>query len=129
MEFSEERELAAVTRGFVPFTNTSGGASVELVCFSAPLSGGDVTEEGEEANVGDMGPGWTGGGGARYLTLVDSDLGVTDCAAGEVCFTGDIPEGTGGARDLSDLGFGVSGFGGESISEVWDIWGPDEGTG
>lgn len=57
----------AVPCGFVPFTDTSGGASVALVCFSAPLSGGDVTEE---TNVG---PGWTGGGGARYLTLVDSD--------------------------------------------------------
>lgn len=73
MELSEERELVAVTRGFVPFTDTSGGASVVSVCFSAPLSGGDVTEEGEEANVSDTGPGWTGGGGARYLTLVDSD--------------------------------------------------------
>ena len=30
---------------------------------------------------------------------------------------------------MSDLGLGVSGFGGESISEVWDIWGPDEDSG
>lgn len=73
MEFSEERELVAVTRGFVPFTDTSGGAPVAMGGFSAPLSGEDVTEEGQEATVGDMGPGWTGGGGARYLTLVDSD--------------------------------------------------------
>lgn len=73
MEFSEERELVAATHGFVPFTDTAGGASVALVFFSTPLSGGDVTEDGEEANVSDMGPGWTGGGGARYLTLVDSD--------------------------------------------------------
>lgn len=69
MEASEERELVAVTRGFVPFTDTSG-VSAELVCFSAPPTGGEVGEEGEEA--GDMAPGWTGGGGARYLTLVDS---------------------------------------------------------
>lgn len=68
MESLEERELLAVTRGFVPFTDTSGGVPVALVCFSAPLSGGDVTEEGEEANVRDIGP---GGGGARYLTLID----------------------------------------------------------
>lgn len=124
MAFSEERESVAATRGFAPFTDTSGGASVALTCFSAPLSGGEVTEGGEEANVCDMGPGWTGGGGARYLTLVDPG-----CGAGEVCFAGDTPEGTGGAGDLSDLGFGVSGFGGESISEAWDIWGPDEDSG
>lgn len=117
MAFSEERESVAATRGFAPFTDTSGGASVAL-------SGGDVTEGGEEANVCNMGPGWTGGGGARYLTLVDPG-----CGAGEVCFAGDTPEGTGGAGDLSDLGFGVSGFGGESISEAWDIWGPDEDSG
>lgn len=72
MEVSEERELVAVKSGFLPFTDTSGGVSAELVNFSAPLNGGDVTEKGEEAGVGDMGPGWTGGGGARYLTLVDS---------------------------------------------------------
>lgn len=71
MEASEERELVAVTRGFVPFTDTSG-VSVELVSFSAPLTGGEVSEEGEEAAVGDTAPGWSGGGGARYLTLVDS---------------------------------------------------------
>lgn len=51
---------------------------------------------------------------------------MTDCAPGEVCFPGDLPEGTGGAGDLSDLGFGVSGFGEESVS---DIWGPDEDSG
>lgn len=70
MEFSEEMESVAATRGFVPFTL---GVSTELAWFSAPLTAGDVTEEGEEAGVGDTGPGWTGGGGARYLTLVDSE--------------------------------------------------------
>lgn len=127
-EASEERELVAVTHGFVPFTDTSG-VSAELGCFSAPLTEGEVSEEGEEgeeAAVGDMAPGWTGGGGARYLTLVDSKWGATDDAAGEVCLTGDIPEGTGGAGDLTDLGLGVSGFGGGFISEAWDIWDADE---
>lgn len=115
----------AVTQGFDPFTDTSG-VSAELLCFSTPLTGGEVREEGEEAAASDMGPGWTGGGGARYLTLVDSKRGATDDAAGEVCFAEDIPGGTGGAGDFTDLGLGVSGFGGGSISEAWDIWGADE---
>lgn len=76
MELSEERELAAVRCGFVPFSDTSGGFFVEPVPFSAPftVTPGDVAAGGEEGlgvpDANDLeASGWTGGRGARYLTL------------------------------------------------------------
>lgn len=69
-EPSDETELAAERRGFAPFTDTAPAPLAVTV--------GDVAAEGEEGfglpdARGVEAPGWTGGRGARYLTLADCD--------------------------------------------------------
>lgn len=108
MELSEERELVAVSCGFVPFRDTSGGGLVEPLGFSAPFTV-TVAAEGEDGlgvcDANDLvAPGWTGGRGARYLTLAGCDGGVMDCVVGEDGFVVGVPDGIGGAGDLIDLG-------------------------
>lgn len=130
MELSEERELVAVRCGFVPFIDTSGRFFMEPVCFSAPftVTPGDVGEEGfgvPDANDLEA-PGWTGGRGARYLTLAGCDSGVVDCVVGEACFVVGVPDGIGGAGDLTDLGLGASGLGWDGPPEAWGLRGPQE---
>lgn len=129
MELSEDTELAAVRCGFVPFSDTSGGVFVEPLRFSAPftVTPGDVAGE-EGLGVPDANdleaPGWTGGRGARYLTLA----GLVDWV-GEACsFVGD-PAGIGGAGDLTDFGLGVSGLGCDGPPEAWGLRGPEKGCG
>ena len=78
MELSEETELAAARRGFVPFGDAAGGVFMESDEVSAPfaLTPGEVGAEGEEGlGVSDNleTPGWMGGRGARYLTLAGCD--------------------------------------------------------
>lgn len=78
VELPEETlELVAVRSGFAPF-----GDFMEPVGVSTPFTGtpGDAATEGEgEEGTGvsdadDLeAPGWTGGRGARYLTLAGSD--------------------------------------------------------
>lgn len=77
---SDEREFVAVRCGFVPFIGTPGGVFMEPVGVSAPFTVtlGDMAAEGEEGlGVPDtddlVAPGWTGGSGARYLTLAGCD--------------------------------------------------------
>lgn len=77
---SDKRELVAVRGGFVPFIGTPGGALMEPVGVSAPFTVtlGDMGAEGEEGlgvpDTDDLeAPGWTGGSGARYLTLAGCD--------------------------------------------------------
>lgn len=114
-ELSEERELVAVRGGFVSFSDISGGVFMDPERFSAPFTdiAGNVTAGGEEGlGANDLeAPGWTGGRGARYLTLVDCDFGVVDCVGEEGCLVIDVPDGIGGAGDLIDLGLGACGLG------------------
>lgn len=130
MELSEDRQLAAVRCGFVPFSDTSGGVFLEPPRFSAPftVTPGDVAAGEEGLGVPDANdleaPGWTGGRGARYLTLA----GLVDWV-GEACsFVGD-PAGIGGAGDLTDFGLGVSGLGCDGPPEAWGLRGPEKGCG
>jgi len=65
--------------------------------------------------------GWTGGGGARYLTLVEWERGAG------------LPDGTGGAGDLNDLRLGPTdpgeagdpegGWTSRGPGEDWSAWG------
>lgn len=136
MELSEETESVAVRGGFVSFSDTSGGVFTEPVHFSAPFTAtaGNVAASGEEG-LGDpdandlAAPGWTGGRGARYLTLVDCDFGVVDCVGGEVCLVIGVPDGIGGAGDLIDLGLGACGLGWEGPPDASGLRGPEEGWG
>lgn len=81
VELSEETsELVAVSCGFVPFSDTPGGVFMEPLGVSTLfiVTPGDVAAEGEEGlEVSDASnleaPGWTGGRGARYLTLPGGD--------------------------------------------------------
>lgn len=132
LELSEQREWVAVRCGFVPFAVTSG-VFVESVLFSAPFTvmPGDAAIEGEEGlgvSVTALeAPPWTGGRGARYLTLASCDCGVSDCVLGEACFAGGVPDGIGGAGALTDLGLEASGLGwGASPDSCW-LRGPEEG--
>lgn len=131
---SEERSgLVAVRCAFVPFSDTpllmeSVGVSILL---SVAL--GDVATKGEDGlGVSDAndseGPSWTGGRGARYLTLADCDR-VMDCVVGEDGFVVGVPDGIGGAGDLIDLGLGVRGFGLNDPPEAWGLRGQEEGCG
>lgn len=115
MELSEETpKLVSVSVGFVPFSDTTVGVSVQpprsSTAFTVAL--GDVAAKREEAldvsaAKGLDVPDWTGGRGARYLTLVDCGL---NCVTGEDGFVASDPDGTGGAGDLIDLGLAVRGF-------------------
>lgn len=52
-----------------------------------------------------------------------------DCVVGEDgCVVG-VPDGTGGAGDLIDLGLGARGFGWDGPPEAWRLRGPVEGCG
>lgn len=81
VELSEETsELVAVRRGFVPFSDTPAGVLMEPVGVSTSftVTPGDVAAVGEEglavSDDGDLeAPAWTGGRGARYLTLAGCD--------------------------------------------------------
>lgn len=118
LALSEEApELLAEDSGFIPFTDTPGGVFMEPLGVSTAdtVTAGDVAAMGEEgleasASKGLGVPDCTGGRGARYLTLADCDRGV-DCVVGEDGFVAGIPDGIGGAGDLSDLGLEVKGFG------------------
>lgn len=70
-------------------------------------------------------PGWTGGRGARYLTLPGSDWGVMDGVVGEDGFDVGVPDGSGAAWDLIDLGLGVRG----DPPEAWGLKESEEGCG
>lgn len=136
MELSEERELVAVRGGFDSFGDTSGDVFMEPQHFSAPftVTAGNVTAGGDEglgvADANDLAaPGWTGGRGARYLTLVDWDFGVVDCVGGEACLVMGVPDGIGGAGDLNDLGLGACGLGWEGPPDASGLRGPEEGWG
>lgn len=136
MELSEEAlESVAIRRGFVPFGDAPGGVFMKPVGVFAPftVTRGDVAAEGEDgievtdASVVEA-PEWTGGRGARYLTLPCSDWGVMDCVIGEDGFDVGLPDGSGAAWDLIDLGFGVrGGFGWGDPPEAWGLRGPEEG--
>lgn len=114
--------MVTVRRGFVPFKDTTGGVfggSVEVSPFS--LTPGDVADGevgfGLSDSDGVEAPGWTGGRGARYLTLAECDRGEMDGGKGEDCFTVDAVDGIGGAGALIDLGLGVRGLGGDDPPE------------
>lgn len=104
-------------RGCVPFIGTpldilgvSDGVSTSLtVTLEEVASEGEEKLGGEEDldnSVSDdlVLPVRTGGGGARYLTLVDCDCGESGCDGGGDCVFGGTVVGTGGAGDLKDLG-------------------------
>lgn len=119
----ETSEMVTVRRGFVPFSDTTGGVSGESVEVSPfSLTPGDVAarevdfvlSESDGVEV----PGWTGGRGARYLTLAECDRGEMDGGSGEDCFAADAVDGIGGAGALIDLGLGVRGLGGDDPPEA-----------
>lgn len=89
---------------------------------STPFTGapGDVAAEGEEGRESDANdletPDRTGGRGARYLSLAGCDSGETDCVVGEDGFDVGVPDGSGAAWDLIDLGLGDRGFSGDDPS-------------
>lgn len=69
-------------------------------------------------------PGWTGGRGARYLTLVDCDRGEPGCDAGEGGVFAGVAVGTGGAGDFIDLGLEDTDLGLDGSPETWGLKGP-----
>lgn len=80
--------------------------------------------------MGFAAPGWTGGSGARYLTLAGFACGVLDCVPGEGAFAaGGVPEGIGGAGDLTDFGLGVRGLGLGGSAETKGVRGAGVGCG
>lgn len=70
-------EMVVVGCGLDPFSTTPGDVFMELEGVSALLTPGEVATEGEEdlevSAADDLFPGWTGGRGARYLTLAGCD--------------------------------------------------------
>lgn len=133
VELPEETlELVAVRRGFAPLR----GVFMEPVGVSTPFSvtPGDMGEEGEEGkgvpDASDLeAPGSMGGRGARYLTFAGCDSGAMDCDVGEDGFAVGVPDGSGAAWDLTDLGLGVRGFGWNDPTEACGLRGPEWGCG
>lgn len=116
-------EMVTVRRGFVPFSDTTGGVSGESVEDSPfSLTPGDTAAGEVGLGLSDSDgvevPGWTGGRGARYLTLAECERGETDGGKGEDCFDADAVDGIGGAGALIDLGLGVRGLGGDGSPEA-----------
>lgn len=70
----ETTELVAVRGGFVPFSDTAGGVFMP-VGVSTPFTAAAEGEEGFDVSASaDLeASDWTGGRGARYLTLADCD--------------------------------------------------------
>lgn len=97
VELSEEE--VAVRGGFAPFCDATGVWTPFTV---APFEGLDVSPA--EA------PDWTGGRGARYLTLAGCDWAGLACVDRGDSLFGGTPDGIGGAGDLMDLGLGTRGL-------------------
>lgn len=136
VELSELMELVAVSRGFAPFMDTPepGADGLETPGLIAPFAviPAAVAAEGEDG-LGDSAvpdleaPGWTGGRGARYLTLAGWDGGEAGCATGDHGAVAGAPDGIGGAGDLTDLGLGVKGFGCRGPEGSWGWVGSSAG--
>lgn len=135
VELPEEiLEMVAVRRGFAPFSEAPGGVFMEPVGVSTPFSvtAGDMGEEGEAGKeVSDASnleaPGSTGGRGARYLTFAGCKSGAMGCDVGEDGFAAGVPDGSGAAWDLTDLGLGVRGFGWGDPPEACGLRGTEWG--
>lgn len=136
-ELSEEvLDLAAARCGFVPFSEAPGGVFMEPPGVPTPFAVtlGDVASEAVEGTGGsdakDLGaPGWTGGRGARYLTDPRFDGGVVDFVVGEDGLDAGLSDGSGATWDLTDLGFGVRGFGWDGPLGAWGLGGTEGGCG
>lgn len=117
--------------GCVPFRDTPGVDfwGVEGVSTLLTVTLEEAETEGEQGLDGEErldtsvsadvdAPGWTGGRGARYLTLVGCDGGESGCDAGEDDVFAGVAVGTGGAGDFVDLRLEDTGVGLDGSLEV-----------